>query len=100
MLFLIAAAQLSAADLLDLRCVYVFQTVASATTGEDRQAAKWTQQWFEGRLSARHPHLNVDDYVSKYFVFRKVASSSADLEQCSQTYTSWAAEQIVGQLRK
>ncbi len=96
MLFLIAAAQLSVTDMRDLRCVYVFQTAATTLTGDERAAVLGTQQWFEGRLSARQPKLNVFDYVNEHFTFRKVAVGDNDLMKCSQTFTEWEAAEIAG----
>jgi hypothetical protein len=100
MLFPIAAAQLSVTDLRDLRCVYVFQTAATALTGDERSAIQGTQQWFEGRLSARQPKLNVFDYVNEHFTFRKVGVGDADLLQCSQIFTDWEAQEIAGKEHK
>jgi hypothetical protein len=95
-LFVLAAVQLTATDLRDLRCVYVFQTAASAVTGEERSAVQGTEQWFEGRLSAMHPELDVYDYVNEHFTFKKVPVHDADLVQCSQIFTDWESKEIAG----
>ena len=95
MLFAIAAAaQLSAADLTDLRCVYVFQTAAQALTGEDRWVMTTAQRWFEGRLAGRHPDLLVTSYVEDNFVGRKVAVGDADLYRCNGIVTKWQTEEL------
>lgn len=96
MLFAIAAAKLAVADLADLRCVYVFQTASIAATGDNRWAMSSAQRWFEGRLSARHPELNVTEYVTEHFVFQKVAVGDADLNQCSQIVTRWQEQELSG----
>jgi hypothetical protein len=96
MFFILAAAQLSAADLTDLRCVYVFQTAATAATGTEQLAVSNVASWFEGRLSARHPDLQVSNYVNQHFTFQKVTVGDADLVKCSQIFTDWQSQEIAG----
>lgn len=100
MFLLIAAAQLSVTDLQDLRCVYVFQTAATALKGEERLQFYATEQWFEGRLSARQPKLNVSSYVTQYFTFGKAKVGDADLMQCSQIFTTWGIADLAGKEHK
>ena len=100
MFFLIAAAQLSVADLQDLRCVYVFQTAATALKGTERSTLYGGQLWFEGRLSARQPKLNVSNYVIEHFTFRKVEVGDADLMRCSQAFTDWQTADLAGKEHK
>ena len=96
MLSIIAAAQLTVADLTDLRCVYVYQTASTAVTGDNRWAMTTAQTWFEGRLSARNPQLHVMNYVTKNFVFPKRAVGDADLRQCSQIFARWQEQELGG----
>lgn len=97
-LWFLLAVQLSATDLRDLRCSYVSEKLAATTNGEEKDTLKWPQQWFDGRLSVRHPTLNILDYAEEHF--RKSKVSEADLDRCSQIYTDWAAQQIVGTPRR
>lgn len=98
MLALLVAAQLSATDLRDLRCVYVFETAsATAANREKVPALQNTAQWFRGRLSASQPNLNVFHYVSEHFV-RKVSVGNADIAVCAQALAEWEAKEI-GPLR-
>ena len=100
MFLLIAAAQLSVTDLQDLHCVYVFQTAATALKGDERSTIYSIEQWFAGRLSARQPKLNVSNYVTEHFIFRKVQVGDADVTQCSQIFTDWEAADIAGKEHK
>jgi hypothetical protein len=93
-LWFLMALQLSATDLRDLRCSYVSEKFAATKSGEEKATVTWLQQWFDGRLSARHPTLNILDYNHQHFGKSKV--TEADFEKCSQIYTDWAAQQIVG----
>jgi hypothetical protein len=97
-LALLVAAQLSATDVRDLRCSYVVEKVSATTAGEEKDTAKWLQQWFDGRLSARHPSLNIVHYRAEHFA--DVPVGEDDFLQCSQFYTEWAGQQIAGTPRK
>ena len=98
MLAILVAAQLSATDLRDVRCAYVYEKIIATKSGEDRDTAKWLQQWFYGRLSASQPTLNALDYATAHFKNTPVAE--ADFEQCSNYYMDWARAQIVGSTTK
>ena len=91
---LLIAAQLSATDIRDLRCSYSLEKISATKTGEDKDSVKWLQQWFDGRLSARQPTLNILDYSADHFA--RLSVSEADFERCSQFYMEWAAQQIAG----
>ena len=93
-LAVLVAAQLSATDLRDVRCAYVFEQIIPTKSAEDRDTAKWLQQWFHGRLSVSQPTLNVLDYATAHF--KKVPVAEADFEQCSNIYMDWARQQLMG----
>ena len=84
--------QLSATEQRDLRCSYINAKFAATKSGEKKATVKWLQQWFDGRLSARHPTLNILHYYAEHFGKSKV--SDAQFERCSQIYTNRAAQQI------
>ena len=93
--FLIAAAQLSATDLRDLRCVYVFETRSIAAGGGEKGLAdQINAQWFRGRLSSSQPKLRVFRYVSEHFRDRKSAVSDADVQLCASVIAEWDAEEV------
>lgn len=93
-LALLIAAQLSATDIRDLRCSDVMEKISATKTGEEKDTAKWLQQWFYGRLSVRQPTLNILDYVAEHFA--RSSMSEAEFEQCAQFYLEWDGQQIAG----
>jgi hypothetical protein len=96
-LFLIAALNLSATDLRDLRCLYVFESRAVAESGSgerDKSAADQNvAQWFRGRLSVSQPHMSVAKYLKHHFYDFKVAVTRADIESCSAVIGGWQARE-------
>ena len=97
--YVIAAVQLSATDLRDLRCVYVFETRSIAAGGGEKGVAdQINAQWFRGRLSASQPKLNVFHYVTDHFRRPKVPVTGRNLEGCAKTIAEWEAEEV-GPLR-
>jgi hypothetical protein len=95
---LIVAAQLSATDLRDLKCVYVLEQTSIAGPTDKVDAIQNIAQWFRGRLSASQPKLNVFRYVTEHFEHRKVAFGDADMAICTKVIAEWEADQI-GPLR-
>ena len=98
-LALLVAAQLSATELRDLRCVYVLES-ASVIAADRKKvpALQNTAQWFRGRLSASQPNLNVFHYVTAHFVRPKLAIGDEDMAICANALAQWEAKEV-GPLR-
>lgn len=98
-LALLIAAQLSATEVRDLRCVYVPERASVIAENRQKVAAlQNTAQWFRGRLSASQPDLNVFHYVTEHFVRPKLAVGETDIAICANALAEWDAREV-GSLR-